>query len=147
MLWRCWFHPDAVNTSVWLASMFLSLYLRTPAFQGRIPCTRNIVRMSSEVLELCFCDIVFASPGWRIPTDSEHGMRFRRSSGEFKAPKHRVQPSWSFHCLISTHGHLKWCKPTCPHILWFPCTGLDLSLISTAIAVWNWVTIRRHHGV
>jgi hypothetical protein len=93
MLWRRWFHLDAVNTSVWPASMFLWLYLRTPGFQGRILCARNIVPMASEDSEPSFCDIVFASPGQRIPTDSEHGMRFRRSSREFQAPNHRLRPS------------------------------------------------------
>jgi hypothetical protein len=56
MLWRCWFHLDAVNTSVWQASMFLWLYLRTPGFQGRILCARNISPMASEDSAPYFCD-------------------------------------------------------------------------------------------
>jgi hypothetical protein len=48
------------------------------------------------------CYSVFVSPGWRIPTHSEHSTRFRYFSGEFKAPKHRVRPNWAFRFLKST---------------------------------------------
>jgi hypothetical protein len=57
MLWRRWFHLDAVNTSVWQASMFLWLYLRTPGFQGRILCVRNISPMASEDSAPYFCEL------------------------------------------------------------------------------------------
>jgi hypothetical protein len=103
--------------------------------------------MSSEDSEPYICDSVFVSPGWRIPMDWEHSIRFRHYSGKFKATNDRVRPTWVSCVLKSAQWHLEWCKPTCPHFVFVPCSSLDLSLLLLVLepylqAGWlKWVVI------
>jgi len=88
MLCHRWFHPKTVGRSVLLAFTLLLIVLamQHSRLESHAPKTSYTRPTFSNHFS---GHSVFVSPGWRIPTHSEHSTRFRYFSGEFKASIHR----------------------------------------------------------
>ncbi len=92
MLWHRWFYPNTVDRTVWHA--FIKFHVLAIALAMQYSRVESHAHRTSYTCHPMYSNhfsgrSAFFSPGWRIPTHSEHGTRFRYFYGEFKAPKHR----------------------------------------------------------
>jgi hypothetical protein len=93
MLWHRWFHPKTVDRSVLLAFTLLLIVLAMQHSRGESHAPKTLYTRHPRFPKHFSCHNICVSPGWRIPTHSQHSTRFRYFCAEFKAPNHRVRSS------------------------------------------------------
>ncbi len=113
MLWHRWFYLNTVDRSVWYAFTLLFIVLTVQHSRGESHAPKTILCNLSFPTHFAGHN-TFVSSGRKNSTDSEHSIRFRHYSGEFKATNDCMRPNWVLCILKSAQWHLEWCKPTCP---------------------------------